>query len=321
MRNRVWPGLAVGLLVGVPSMARANCGAAFCSINTDWNVQGVYAEPGARVELRYEYLDQDQLRSGTKKVDPGEFPRHHDELSTLNQNMVATFDYNFASGWGATAVIPFVKREHEHIHNHHGAQLLEKWDFTELSDVRVSGRYQFPLGAQDPARPQRLGFLFGVKLPTGDTDVENDEGQEAERSLQPGTGTTDGILGAYYQVQLPARGLSFFAQAAYATPFNSHDDYRPGYRTTVDVGMSYQVAEKISLLLQLNALWRGRDSGAEAEPEDSGGQFVFVSPGISLNVTRSVQLFGLVQLPVYQDVNGVQLTADWGATAGLGFRF
>jgi hypothetical protein len=115
--------------------------------------------------------------------------------------------------------------------------------------------------------------------------------------------------------------LSFFTQAAYAVPLNSYDEYRPGYRTTVDVGMRYQLAEKVALLLQLNAVWRGRDSGAEAESDDSGGRFVFVSPGISVNVTRNAQLFALVQLPVYQYMNGVQLTADWGATGGLGLRF
>jgi hypothetical protein len=67
--------------------------------------------------------------------------------------------------------------------------------------------------------------------------------------------------------------------------------------------------------------WKGRDSGAQAEPEDSGGTFVYISPGVSVAVTRSIQLFALVLLPIYQYVNGVQLTASWGATAGVGFRF
>jgi hypothetical protein len=83
----------------------------------------------------------------------------------------------------------------------------------------------------------------------------------------------------------------------------------------------YDITQDFALLLQLNTLWRGRDSGAQAEPEDSGGTFVFISPGVSYMVTRNVQVFGIVQLPVYQYVNGVQLTADWGATAGVGFRF
>ena len=316
-------GLALAMIIAAsaPLQARASCGTAYCTVNTDWNIQGVYAEPGARIELRYEYLDQDQLRSGSSRVSSSDAPRHHDEVYTRNQGLYATFDYNFASGWGVSAVVPGLDREHEHIHNHHGERIPEKWDYTELGDIRVVGRYQFPLETQDSARSPLMGFLFGLKLPTGSTDVKNAEGDTAERSLQPGTGTTDVILGAYYQLRLPLDGLSLFAQAGFGAALDSHHHYRPGNRITVDLGLSYAATEKVSLLLQLNSLWRSRDSGSEAEPDDSGGTFVYISPGVSVGIGRNYQLFGLVQVPIYQYVNGVQLTADWGATAGIGYRF
>ena len=312
---------SAGLAALAPSLAQAACGSAFCSVNTDWNVQGVYAEPGARAELRYEYLNQDQPRHGSQAVDVGEIPAHHDEVSTLNQVLFATFDYNWASGWGVTAIVPGIKREHEHIHNHHGEAIPQEWDFTALGDIRVAGRYQFPVGAANPAKPQTVGLIFGATLPTGSTTETNAEGEPAERSLQPGTGTTQPFLGGYYQLRLPARGLFFFAQGAYAWPVDSYHEYKPGDRLTLDLGMRYEATPRVGLLLQFNALWKGRDSGEEAEPEDSGGQFFFISPGLSWLVTPKVQLFALVQLPIYQYVNGVQLTANWGATAGIGMRF
>ena len=310
-----------GLAALTPALTQAGCGSGFCAVNTDWNVQGVYVESGARAELRYEYLNQDQPRAGSDAVEVGQIPAHHDEVSTVNQAVFATFDYNWASGWGASAIIPVIKREHEHIHNHHGAAIPEEWDFTALGDIRVAGRYQFEAGTANTAQPQTLGVLFGVKLPTGNTDVTNDEGELAERTLQPGTGTTDPFFGGFYQVQLPARGLSFFAQGAYAFAADSYDNYKPGDRLTLDLGMRYEATPHAALLLQLNALWRGRDSGAQAEPDDSGGRYFFISPGISVSVTPKVQLFALAQLPIYQYVNGVQLTASFGATAGIGLRF
>ena len=315
--------LAAGtsLAVLAPSLTQASCGSAFCAINTDWSVQGVYVDPGARAELRYEYLDQNQPRKGSRTVGVGEVPADHDEVSTLNQALFATLDYNWASGWGLSAIAPVIRRDHEHIHNADGEAIPEKWDFTDLGDIRIAGRYQLPVGKADPARVQTLGLVLGLKLPTGKTDVTNAEGEPAERSLQPGTGTIDPLVGAYYQIQLPARGLSFFAQAAYAAPLDSYDDYRPGDRFTLDLGTRYQANPRVALLLQLNALWRGRDSGAQAEPDDSGGQYYFISPGVSATVTRNVQFFVLAQLPIYQYVNGVQLTADWGVTGGLGVRF
>jgi hypothetical protein len=38
-------------------------------------------------------------------------------------------------------------------------------------------------------------------------------------------------------------------------------------------------------------------------------------------IARNLQLYGFVQLPLYQYVNGVQLTADWAAVVGISSRF
>ena len=148
-----------------------------------------------------------------------------------------------------------------------------------------------------------------------------DDGDVAERSLQPGTGTTEAFAGAFYQRAWPQQGWSTFVQGVYGSSLNSYHDYRPGTRFALDAGLRYDATPQWALLLQLNALWRGRDSGAEAEPADSGGRYVFLSPGLSWSLGRELQVFAVAQLPLYQYVNGVQLTAAWGATAGLGWRF
>ena len=75
------------------------------------------------------------------------------------------------------------------------------------------------------------------------------------------------------------------------------------------------------MLLQANALFRGRDSGAQAEPEDSGGKSLWVSPGVSYALTKNIQAYGFVQLPLYQYVNGVQLVATRSFVVGVSTRF
>ena len=60
--------------------AQATCGASFCMVNTNWNLQGFAPEPGFRFDLRYEYIKQDQPMSGSNKVAFGQIPRHHDEI-------------------------------------------------------------------------------------------------------------------------------------------------------------------------------------------------------------------------------------------------
>ena len=68
------------------------------------------------------------------------------------------------------------------------------------------------------------GLNFGLKLPTGDRDVTNSAGQRAEWTLQPGTGTTDIILGGYYSGVLPFKDSSWFVQALWQAPLNGRED-------------------------------------------------------------------------------------------------
>jgi hypothetical protein len=321
MHQAIQAAAALLLTVCVLPGAWATCGAAFCTVNTNWDVHGAWGEPGLRVDLRYEYVNQDQPRAGSDKVSVGQVPRHHDEVYTKNRNWLASADYTFNADWGVTAALPVVDRAHNHLHNHRGAQLPESWDFTSAGDLRVLGRYR--LAAFEGKAPSlaNAGVNFGLKLPTGRHDVRNGDGELAERTLQPGTGTTDALLGAYFAQLFPASDLSWFVQALVQQPLNSRDQYRPGTRVGLDAGLRYDPNEHVGLLLQINALYRGRDSGTNAEPHDSGGNSLWLSPGVNFGITSDIRAYVFVQLPLYQYVNGVQLTADRGWVAGLSARF
>ena len=172
-------------------------------------------------------------------------------------------------------LVPVVSREHFHIHNHMGAALGERWEFTALGDVRVLARRK--LASFEDAEPSVgvAALQFGLKLPTGKTDIKNADGDPAERSLQPGSGTTDLLIGASYSRLQPTKNLSTFVQGLVQVPLYEHDDYKPGTRVSLDAGLRYGVGEQVGLLLRANALWRARDRGAEGEPDDTGGTGVF----------------------------------------------
>jgi hypothetical protein len=67
------------------------------------------------------------------------------------------------------------------------------------------------------------------------------------------------------------------------------EDFRPGDRASVDLGYRHPLNERLAALLQLNLLYRNRDSGAQAEPGDSGDHFASSARGsaTTLAVTRS----------------------------------
>jgi hypothetical protein len=312
---------AASVLAALSLEGAASCGAAFCLIDTDWSAQGAWTGQGLRFDLRFESVDLDQPRSGRDRVAVGKIPRHHDEVETRNRNGVAGFDWGITPEWGVSATLPFVDRRHVHIHNHLGAQLLETWDFREIGDVRVLARRELGASRDDPHRVSSWGVLAGVKLPTGKHDVTNGEGEEAERTLQPGTGTTDAIVGLYLNGVAPMADASWFARVVAVLPANEKAGYRPGRSLQLDAGGRYSLARDVGLMLQANYAVKARDRGVNAEPEDSGQRQLWVSPGISWNVGKHLQLYAFVQLPAYQSVNGVQLTARRAYLAGLSSRF
>ena len=301
------------------SAANASCGSAFCNLNTDWDIQSIATKSGIRLDLRAEYIKQDELRSGTHKTQPAGEVDEHDEVRTINRNYLATVDWNINDDWGVTFKLPFINRAHKHIHNEDDGlggvePELEKWDFSGLGDIQTLGRYRFYHDANSNA-----GVRFGLKLPTGDIREKNSAGEAAERSLQPGTGSVDTLLGAYYNYH--TGNLNWFAQGMWQQAAHERDNFKPGKKLNADVGVSYSATPDLSLMLQLNAQYKAKDTGSNAEPDESGGHTLSLSPGLSYRIAGNTHVYGFVQAPIYQYVRGTQLTSDWSAAVGINTSF
>lgn len=305
--------LVISALVFFSSPLSASCGSATCPINTQWESQGPWQGSGLRVLLHADYVDQDQLRQGSERIAFGSVHAHHDEVSTVNRNTVLDLDYRYGKRWGVTLTLPYVERDHRHIHNHHGQPLPENWDLGGLGDARLVARYLLT--------GRLISLMAGVKLPTGGTTRVNAHGDLAERSLQPGTGTTDAMLGATWYHADPSSVWSGFVGAQAIEPLGPHAGYRRGRALQLDSGLRYAWGDRVGLLLQANVRWNGRDRGPEAEPEDSGGRTVSVAPGVSFAVTPRWQAYLYWQRPIYRHVNGVQLSASDGVLTGIAAAF
>lgn len=301
-----------------PATVFASCGSAFCNLNTDWDIQSVATKSGVRLDLRAEYIKQDELRNGTHKTKPASEVGEHDEIRTINRNYLATLDWNINEDWGLTFKIPLIDRSHQHTFNaDDGAggvdPELEKWSFSGLGDIQTIGRYRFYHDANSNA-----GIRLGLKLPTGDIHKSSAE-EDAERSLQPGTGSVDTLLGAYYNYH--TGDLNWFAQGMWQQAVHERDNFKLGRKLNADVGVSYSATLDLSLMLQLNAQHKSHDIGANAEPADSGSSTLSLSPGLSYRITDNTHIYGFVQTPIYQYVRGTQLNSDWSAAVGINMSF
>src|SRR3990172_5815858 len=195
--------LLFAALLCTTANAYASCGSSFCSVNTHWDTQGLVNDEGLRIDLRYSYAKADTPRSGSSKVtnDPAlaALGDEVENLRTINQTLNLDLDYAINRQISVALGLPLVMRDHSHtIADGLGGGTVEQGKFSEPGDIRVVGNYKFDSSEHHSGS----GVRFGLKLPTGKTDWEFQPGAAGERSLQPGSGSTDAILGAYYHQDL-----------------------------------------------------------------------------------------------------------------------
>lgn len=303
-----WVALAI-MSVGVNAVACASCG---CSLSSDWGTQGVSSGEGLRFDLRYDYLNQNQMRSGTRSaVSTGE-----QELYTKNNYLTAAVDYNWNENWGVNIQLPYINRSHAT--NGDPAQPALSTSKTEsIGDVKIIGRYS---GFGDGT----VGLQFGLKLPTGSHTQNFNAGDAAgtplDRGLQPGSGTTDALIGVY-KFGFISQNWDYFTQALAQLPMNSKDEYKPGNALNLNLGMRYMGFESFTPQLQINARVSAKDSGAQASPNDSGGKTIYLSPGVTVPVSEAVRVYGFIQVPIYQNLNGFQLAPKYTVSVGTRLDF
>src|SRR5438105_5174731 len=69
-----------------PAQACSSCG---CTLNSDWSSQGYSVSSGMHIDVREDYYEQNQLRSGTDAVNRSGLEIPNDEeiqQDTLNRN-------------------------------------------------------------------------------------------------------------------------------------------------------------------------------------------------------------------------------------------
>lgn len=294
------------------------CGACGCTLNGDWASQGLVVRPGFNLDLRFDPFTQDQLRSGTEPVPASalSLPNAQEvQRRTTNRNLTLTLDDSPSAAWGVTLQIPGYWRSHETVAAGDTEPSFSR--STGLGDIRVLGRYQGFL------EDLSLGVQLGLKLPTGrfhDAFASGPQaGEPVDRGLQPGTGTTDLLVGLYKFGDF-GLGWGWFAQALAQLPLGEREGYKPGRGLNVNTGLRY-AAGRVTPQLQLNARLEERESGSQADVANSGATLIYVSPGATVNLGRGLQAYAFVQVPVHQRVNGIQLEPRLSASVGVHLRF
>jgi hypothetical protein len=318
-------------LTSADATACASCG---CTLSSDWENMQFSFTPGLKLDLRYDYINQNQLWSGSKSISPTAASQvivngHPNEVEkyTINNYLTLGIDYSMSHDWGVNIQVPYIDRKHSTLgmgsDGYTPVPGGGQYDShtKSIGDVKVIGRYQ-------GFTPQcNFGVLYGVKLPTGSynesgtsTDPTAPGPVPIDPGLQPGTGSTDAILGAFYTNNLGMQ-WGYFAQALVQRAVLHRGDYRPGDAISANLGLRYLGISSFFPQLQLNFRGAHRDSEAIADVGNTGGTLLYVSPGVDVPVSTHVSLYAFLQVPVYQNLNGVQLAPRYTTSVGVHYSF
>lgn len=316
------PSLGTAILtagLACTASAASACGACGCTLNSDWASQGFADRAGLRVDLRFDTFTQDELRMGTGSVPRSSFaiPNGQEiQQKTINRNTTLGLDWSPNAEWGLSLLVPVFDRYHTTVAA--GDTDISTSRGKGLGDVRVAARYQGFL------EDHSFGVQLGLKLPTGTTrDAFKggpQTGEPVDRGLQLGTGTTDLLLGIYKHGDL-SDSWGYFAQALFQKPLNTKDGFRPGDGVNVNAGVRYTGYATVTPHLQVNVRAEGRESGASADVANSGATLAYLSPGLTVQAARQVQVFAFFQVPVTQRVNGLQIEPRSSVSVGLHMTF
>jgi hypothetical protein len=303
----------------VPAATRASCGSATCPIDPQ-SLNLPYAGQWT-LDLSFQYIDQDELRSGRRRVSV-DAPPPEGELERRTVNRITTFLANYAAtpDFFLSISVPYVSRYHEHFDDGE----LQRFRLDGLGDVSIAARYRFV---------SDFSGAIALKLPTGNRSSTNDGGVRAEPTIAPGTGSTDVSASLVWQrtANVPSltRGplgntaaMPFFLGVTGRRNGVGTLSYRSGNELQINAGANYPVSESFQALLQVNSRFRTKDDvgRTDAERNDTGGSFVYVSPGFRVVFSPKTAMYGYAQLPVYQRVNGVNIASKWNFLGGLQVR-
>jgi hypothetical protein len=309
---------AVGLLIFLAPKFVWAC-ACGCSIFDVGTPSLLPNGAGGTVWLEYDFQNQYINWHATQ---PSAYANNSDK-QIKTHFFTAGGQYMFNRDWGAMVTVPYTAR----IFQTEGAtpNQIDQYRHANFGDVRVWGMYTGLL------EDMSLGLLAGFKLPTGDHTYN-----DFDRDTSIGTGSTDLLVGAYKIGNFPKRisnlnltfrerPFNYYLQVQYEYPFRSTGNYTPGKEFDGSLGAFYDfghvgVLHELAPFLSFLGSVRTHDLGSEADTPNSGYDRLHIAPGGEIG-WKGFKLYTDVEFPLYQYVDGNQLTAPYLIKTILSYSF
>lgn len=258
----------------------------------------------------YDLNKLNTLQDGTERLDDNTRTR-------TTQTALFQAGFNLNDHWSFEVLIPYVQQE----------RIISPVGFNRtiettdgIGDIVMLAKYRFKENFQVGA---------GVKTPTGASDLPNSRGILLNADMQPGTGSWDAILFFTSQHQLKNRNtMAIYSMSTYRftgknKSYLIDQVYEFGNEFQVQAGISDQFLV-FNQMVSPSIGFKYRNVTADVndgfEVPSTGGSWLFVKPGLSYLITPMITLATTLDIPLYANLEGTQITPTFRWNTALSFN-
>ena len=264
-----------------------------------------------QVGVSYDYNNLNTLNEGSKELDDRNRLR-------VTHSVLVNLGYSITNNLSVEALLPWVNQRRRILTNNALAQSSGIGDAILLTRYKLLDKknWTFSVGG-------------GLKFPTGVTDKKSDLGIVLNADLQPGSNALDAIFLTSISKQFNFRkSLTFSSRLTYRKTgtnkeYQKVNKYKFGNETQFFVSASDQFLvfnQMVNSSLTLKYRHVLNDEINSQNISNTGGQWVFFSPSVSLSIKENINFSTSLELPVYSKVEGIQLTPTYRLNVGVSIQ-
>jgi hypothetical protein len=327
-------GIALVFLCVLPDTALAcACGCGVFEVGTN-SLLPKEGNSGGAVYFEWDHSNQTTNWNGTSKASPND----NGDKNIRTDWYVLGLNYMFNRDWGVNVRIPTANRSFLTDNNYPEAPGqpadIARYHMSTVGDIEVTGTYT------GFSNDLSKGVIFGLRLPTGDWKAPG-----FDRDVEVGSGSTELVLGGFWRGMITGdNAWQYFVQTRGAVALLTHSEaiatfgaepgnYRPGLQFDTSFGVLYNnwlkvgPLDRVAPIFQVIINHHEPDSGAAADPANSGYDRIFLSPGFDITKViddannNTFKLYGDIEIPIYQRMNGNQLVQPYLARIIASYTF
>ena len=271
-----------------------------------------------QVGLNYDFNNLNTLNAGTRKLDD-------DSRQRITHSVLFNAAYSFTNDLSVEALFTWVNQR----------RVIDQFGNTDLQqtngigDTVIMAKYKF---TKILGESSAVSLGVGAKIPLGSFEEVNNIGITYIADLQPGSGAWDIILFSSLSKNFGFRPTATFSARTIYRSTGSNRDYLDGaqvYEYGNEIQLFVRVSDQflifgkklISPSLSVKYRNAKRDEVDGIELNNTGGNWIFILPGISINISQNTSFQVKAELPIISNVDGTQLTPTYRLSGGFLMKF